>query len=245
MVPSRLTAFVIVLSLWLCPASAEDLTSMLSDFVSLSDRTQRELILLKIGERYPEAGPSLLRIATETKDTETKWLAIRGIGYLKYKEAVPFLRESLHSSSNYVRANSARALGEIHDTVAIPDLMQVLDVDENSGVLEQVCLALQMLDVKQAIPELKVRSNNPSPQTRLWMIGAIEALGSRDVVFFAGFLYDSDESVAACAAHAIERITKQDFGFPQCGRYGGPCGYGYGVENAQRWWNSHKTDWKQ
>jgi len=77
------------------------------------------------------------------------------------------------------------------------------------------------------------------------MIGAVEALGSRDVVFFADFLYDSDETVAAYAARAIERITKQDFGFPQCGKNGGPCNYGYGIENAQRWWNSHKADWKE
>jgi HEAT repeat protein len=192
MVFNRLTTTVIALSLWFCPVPTQDLASLLSDFVSLGDRTQRELILLKISEHYPEAGPPLLKIAAETKDTETKWLAIRGIGYLKYKEAAPFLKESLHSSSNYVRANSARALGEIHDSPAIPELIQVLASDEDSGVLEQTCLALQMLDAKAAIPELKLRSNNPSPQTRLGMIGAIESLGSRDVPLFASFLYDSD-----------------------------------------------------
>lgn len=142
MVSSKLTAFVIASSMWACPVAAQDLASLLSDFVSLSDRTQRELILLKITEHYPEAAPQLLKIATETKDTETKWLAIRAIGQLKYKEAATFLRESLHSSSNYVRANSAVALGEIHDTAAISDLVQGLSVDDENGVLEQTSMAL-------------------------------------------------------------------------------------------------------
>lgn len=245
MVSNRLAAPVFAFFLSLCPVSGQDLASLLSEFVSSSDRTQRELILLDITEHHPEAGPALLKIATETKDTEAKWLAIRGIGSLKYKEAAPFLRESLHSSSNYVRANSAIALGEIHDISAIPNLIHTLAVDEDNGVLEQTSMALQILDAKKAIPVLKARSTNPSAQTRVWMIGAIEALGSKDVSFFANFLFDENEFVASYAAHVIERITKQDFGFPQCGEYGGPCSFGDGVKNAQRWWNSHKGDWKQ
>ena len=92
------------------------------------------------------------------------------------------------------------------------------------------------------------------------MIGAIEALGSKDVSFFANFLFDENEFVAVDAAHVIERITKQDFGFPQCGgtrllpnrgvkatqrRFVGACSFGDGAKNAQRWWNSNKADCKQ
>jgi len=166
-------------------------------------------------------------------------------GSLKYKGAAPFLKASLRSSSNYVRANSARAIGEIHDVSAVRDLIHTLEIEEDSGVLEQTSLALQMLNAKEAIPALKARSDYPSPQTRLWVIGAIEALGSKDVTFFASFLFDKDGFVAGYAAHAIERITKQDFDFPHCGETGGPCGNGLGVENAQRWWNSQKQNWAQ
>lgn len=228
----------------LCPISAQDLPTLLSDFVSSTDRTRRESILLEITEHHPEAGPALLKIARETEDTETRWFAIRGIGWLKYKEAAPFLRESLHSRSNYVRANSASALGEVHDVSAVTDLIHTLAVDEDSGVLEQTSLALQILDAKEAIPVLKARSDNPSPQTRVWILGAIEALGSKDVPFFAGFLFDKNESVAGYAAHGIQRITKEDFGFPHCGKTG-PCGNGYGVDNARRWWNTHQRNWTQ
>ena len=247
MAPLLIKAAVLLVSsiAWQRPVSAQNLPTLLSDFVSVSDRATRELILFDITEHHPEAGPALLKIAIKTEDTETKWLAIRGIGSLKYKEAAPFLRESLRSSSNYVRANSARALGEVHDASAAADLIHTLAVEEDSGVLEQTSLALLMLDAKEAIPVLKAKSNNASPQTRVWLVGAIEALGSKDVSFFAAFLFDKNDFVAGYAAHAIERITKQDFGFPECGKTNGPCGNGYGVENAQRWWNTHKLDWTQ
>jgi len=238
---TKAAALLILSVTWQTSVFAQDSATLLSDFVSRSDRTERELILLNVTEHHPEAGPALLKIAIETTDTETRWLAIRGLGRLKYKEAVPFLEESLRSSSNYVRASSARALGEIHDVSAVPALIHTLLVEKDSGVLEQTSMALQMLDAKDAIPVLEAKAANPSPQTRLWIIGAIEALGSKDVSFFANFLFDEDEFVAAYAAHAIERITKHDFGFPHCGEQG-PCDNGHGVENARQWWNSQKSN---
>lgn len=245
MTSSTFKAVVLLLSFtaWQGPISAQDLPALLSNFVSSSDRTYKEMVLSDITEHYPEAGPALLKIAKEAGDTETRWLAIRGIAGLKYKGAAPFLKASLHSGSSYVRANSAMALGEIHDVSAVTDLIHTLAVDEDSGALEQTSMALQRLDAKEAIPVLKVKSGNPSPQTRLWILGAIEVLGSKDVPFFAAFLFDENDFVAAYAAHAIERITKQEFGFPDCGKYGGPCSFGSGIKNAQRWWNSHKQDW--
>jgi HEAT repeat protein len=87
----------------------------------------------------------LLKIASTTEDTDTTWLAIRGIGRLRFKDAAPFLKQSLSSRSNYVRANAACALGEIHDVSATPDLMRTLKNEQDSGVIEQTALALQML----------------------------------------------------------------------------------------------------
>src|SRR5258708_701228 len=95
---------------YLAPAIAQDLQSLLSRFQSEHDRAAKELTLLRITTEYPDAGPALLRIASETGDTETKWLAIRGIGWAKFKDAAPFLKKALFSKEIYVRSNSARAL---------------------------------------------------------------------------------------------------------------------------------------
>ncbi len=123
---------------------------------------------------------------------------------------------------------------------AAPDLIEVLKGDPDSGVLEQISLALQMMAAKQALPSLKTRAGNPSPQTRVWILGAIENLGtSSDVPFFAGFLDDPDPYVAEVAAKAIERFTGQDFGFVRCGP--GPCvTSATALLNAQNWWRSQE-----
>ena len=225
-------------------AIAQDLPTLLSRFQSERDRSTKEMILDSITKDYPASGSALLEIAHETKDTDTRWLAIRGMGYLKFADAAPFLKQSLDSESSYVRANAARALGEIHEFSAAPNLIRILKTEQDSGVIEQTALALEMLEAKAAVPALKESVGNPSPQTRMWILGAIEVLGSKkDVSFFANFLSDKDQSVAALAARVVERFAGQDFGFPKCGS-SGPCSYGEGVQNAQSWWNTHKPEWE-
>jgi len=162
-------AAVLFLASFACisPVVAQDLRTLLSRFQSEHDRAAKEAILRNITTGYPDAGLALLRIARETADADTRWLAIRGIGSLKFRDAKPFLQQSLSSRSNHVRANSARALGEIHDISAVPDLIHTIEKEEDNGVIEQTALALQMLGAKEALPTLKGKAENPSPQTRL------------------------------------------------------------------------------
>jgi len=221
-------------------AVAQDLRMRLLRFQSEGDRATKEAILYNITRDYPNSGSALLKIARLTKDTDTRWLAIRGIGWLNFHDAAPFLKESLNSESIDVRGNAALALGEIRDLSAVPALIGLLKSEQDSRVIEPTALALQMLGAQAAVPVLKDRVANPSAQTRMWILGAIEVLDSKkDVPFFATFLFDKDDNVAALAAHVIERLTGQDFGFPRCAA-SGPCGFGYGVRNAQSWWNTHK-----
>jgi hypothetical protein len=101
-----------------------------------------------------------------------------------------------------------------------------------------------VLGASQALPVLKAKATQPvSAQTRGWIIGATEALGSKaDVPFFANFLSDPSDFVAEAAAHSIEHFCRQDFGFPKLGPMGGLGGPGEGIKNAQAWWNTHKAD---
>lgn len=144
-----------------------------------------------------------------------------------------------------MRANSARALGEIHDRAAEGGLIRLLRSENVNGVIEQASLALQTLGARQALPVLKAKApQSVSAQTRGWIIGATEALGSKaDVPFFAGFLSDPNARVAEAAARAIERFCGQDFGFPKV--VGGLGGVPRdAIKNAQSWWNTHQTGCK-
>jgi HEAT repeat protein len=160
-------AVFLVFLAFIASAIAQDLPTLLSRFQSERDRSTKEMILDSITKDYPASGSALLRIANQTEDTGTRWLAIRGMGYLKFTDAAPFLKQSLDSESSYVRANAARALGKIHESSAAPNLIRILKTEQDSGVIEQTALALEMLEAKAAVPALKDRVGDLSPQTRM------------------------------------------------------------------------------
>jgi hypothetical protein len=248
MVQTRNRVAWLILAILGCAGSlvAQDLTPLLSRSQAEQDRTARELLLEDIVEHHPDAGPALLKIARNPSrgDPDLEWLAIRGIGRLKYKDAAPFLKQCLTSKSNYVRANAAAALREIQDSSAIPDLIRMLKIEDDSGVIEQTSLALLILNARDAVPVLKEKATNPSFQTRCWVLDAIARPGSKaDVPFLAGFLSDGNQVVEARAAFGIQSLTGQDFDFPKCAD-NGPCSFGYGIENAQAWWRAHKNEYQ-
>ncbi len=221
------------------------LPGLLSQFRTETDRASKERTLLQITTKFPEAGPDLLALAGGPENGDTNWMAIRGIGDLKFAGAVPFLKLSLTSQSVLVRANSARSLGEIGDASAIDPLIVALSKEEDSGVIEQTSLALGMLHATKAIPILKTKIGNPSSQTRIWILQAVEILGGRgELPFIAASLQDPDWLVRYRAALSVQRLSGQDFGFPACAEREGGCGIDESpIETARRWWLNHKQEW--
>jgi HEAT repeat protein len=82
-------------------------------FQETHDLADKERVLNLIIQRGYTAGQPLLRLAKTTNDNDTRWLAIRALGMIKFEESSPFLIESLNSDEHYVRASAARALGEL------------------------------------------------------------------------------------------------------------------------------------
>jgi HEAT repeat protein len=211
--------------------------SLLLQFSETHHVADKEKILDRITQRGQEAGPLLLQLARSTGDNDTRWLAIRGLGTLKFADAAPFLIESLKSREHYVRENAARALGELQYSRASPVLLRQLEVEQDAGVIEQTSAALVMIKVPAAIPILKTRMSFNSGQTRCWLLDAIASLGSEhDIPFIAGFLYGSDSSgtvVPLCAASALATLTGEDFGLP---RSSGLFNSQAAISRAQGWW---------
>jgi HEAT repeat protein len=176
-------------------------------------------------------------------DVLTRWMSISGLGMVKYGKAVSFLVDSLTYQHPYVRANAARALGEIGDRSASSSLIQLLEHEKDGGVIEQTSMALRMLGAKKAVPTLKKVAPHPSTQTRCWVLQAIGTLGGKkDVPFLAKYLYDANETVDMFAAQAVEEITGQDFGFP---KQNGPMSPQQGIERARRWWEANKASFPE
>jgi hypothetical protein len=102
-----------------------------------------------------------------------------------------------------------------------------------------------MFKAWKAVPKLERKIGGPSPQTRLWVLGAVEDLGGQaETPFIAASLEDANIMVRLHAAEALERLTGKDFGLPKCGN--GPCGVNEaGIRNAQRWWNDQRKEWNK
>jgi hypothetical protein len=162
--------------------------------------------------QHSEVGPQLLA----TSDLDTIWMAIRGIGFAKYKEAALFWFGVWGTSITGSELMQ-------HEPSVKSDIDQpshhwssLLRREKDGGVIEQSSLALQWLQAKEAIPELKRAASHHSSQTRCWVLQAISKLGTEgDLAFLANSLYDSELPVRICAAQAIEIITGEDFGFPK------------------------------
>lgn len=236
--------FAVLLYVSLCASSPfagaqdqEQTASLVLRFQETRDLADKERALSRIVQRGYSAGPLLLRLAKTTNDNDTRWLAIRGLGMLSFEEAAQFLIESLKSDEHYVRANAARALGELRYSRASPALIHLLAAERDSGVIEQTSLALRMVKAQDAIPVIKSRMSSSSTQARCWLLDAIAGLGSKnDVPFIAKYLYSSDtasEGIPLCASRALAALTGEDFGLPKTS---GPFDPYVPVFKARKWW---------
>jgi HEAT repeat protein len=222
-------------------ALPQGLDDVAQRFVAEPDRVKKEQLLEAIVQ-FRDSGTRLLDIARNTADLETKWLAIRGLGMVKYRPAGRFLIESLKYPHPWVRASAARAIGDTGLNEAIPALIATLRAEQSGGSVEQTSHALAELGATEAIPTLKRtaagKAAQHSVQTRVWVVQAIGQLGSRDeVTFLASFLDDKDSLVARIAAKGIEHITGEDFGLP---RGEGPQNPSAGIKCAMDWWSQNK-----
>ena len=197
-------------------ATADDIPSLIARFQAEHGIPAKEAILMQIVDQHRDAAPELLKVAEATNDVDTKWLAIRGLGILKFEPATPFLIRSLRHPHQFVRANAAQALAYLKAESAEPELLALLEREQDSAVLTQTSLALVMLRATRALPVLKKRAENVDSQALAAVVGAVGSLGGRaDVPFLAKYVYDPSWVVAGRAAAGIERITVQDT--PQVG----------------------------
>jgi HEAT repeat protein len=189
------------------------------------------------------AGHTAMEIVKTTKEPDAKWRAVRILGSLRYEPAVPLLLESLSDPHHGVRANAARALGDMKVAAASKPLTELLKTEADGGVIQQTSLALANLRYSQALPALKAAAKHEDEQTRMWVLQAVGRLGGkRDVPFLAGYLLDDpSSSVQMSAAKAIEQITGADFGFPKRGGIYSPDA---GLRQAETWWKEHKGEFR-
>lgn len=214
------------------------MASLVLRFDNEHDYAQKSRLLDSLTSQHPDAARALLRLARSTKNTDTLWMAIRGMATLHYTACAPFLKASLKNPVWLVRANAARALGDLRITDASSALIAMFAAEQEAGAVEQASLALHMLDVKAAAPYIREKIPRFTGQKRAWLLGALGSVGSdSDVPLIAGYLDNSDGDAAA---YALEELTGVKFGPHAMGASTFP---GPEVLAARAWWASHKDQW--
>jgi hypothetical protein len=76
------------------------LETLLVSLASEHDIGKKEAVLTQITRRFGEvAGPGLIDVATRAEDADTRWMAIRGIGYAKFALRGPWAKFTLTPQS--------------------------------------------------------------------------------------------------------------------------------------------------
>jgi hypothetical protein len=218
---------------------SESTASLLLRFDTEHNLSAKEHLLLTVTNQDAGAGPLLLRLAESTTSSDTRWMAMRGMVTLRYAACAPFLEASLKDSDALVRANAARALGDLRIGDASDSLLAMFAIEMAPPAIQQASLALRMLNIKAAAPYIREKIPAFTGQTRAWLIQALGTLGSSaDVPLVAAYLDDTLSDMAA--TEALQDLAGVSFGPRTLGLSSDPPPE---TLAARAWWKSHKDSW--
>ncbi|MGA9379637.1 MAG: HEAT repeat domain-containing protein [Phormidium sp.] len=149
-------------------------------------------------------------------DNQTRYYAAWWLGKNKVQSACPFLCVALRDEryrteqGGYpLRRQAARALGQLKNAEALPDLLIALDC-EDWNLREAVVQAIAAIGDRQAIPALVtlLKSNSEQPfEAIIEALGTLEAWSVRDLI--EPFLQDKSERVQCAAARYLYLLTQE------------------------------------
>lgn len=137
--------------------------------------------------------------------------AIRAIGGLKERRAVPDLLATIRTSKEHwqVRGNAIFALGLIGEQSAVSGCINSLK-DEHPAVRMAAAAALGMLSSPEGLEPLLLAMGDPEPRVRRAVVGSLGQLkGERAMVAVIGALqHDKDRGVREVAAAALHETRE-------------------------------------
>lgn len=186
-------------------------------------------------------GEREIKIVVDSKDDDARWQAVRKLGELKYRPAIPLLIKSLSDPNHYVRANAARALSDMDVVEARGPLVELLSSETDGGVIQQTTLGIRRFNAVEALPSLRKLANHEDAQTRIWVLQTIGQFGAKeDVACIASYLESPQITMQSSAAEILGGMMHQDFGVVKSGLSGMDH-----IGKAETWWAQHKQDYPE
>jgi len=126
--------------------------ALLEPLLEDPEPTARTQALGALGKIYtPDTLPVLVRVALKDPEADLRDLAVRLLGVLKDKRAIPVLEAALRSETDDIRARSAVTLGKLGDASCITALTSVFD-DPSAIVRGAAALAAARLGSSESLP---------------------------------------------------------------------------------------------
>jgi HEAT repeat protein len=162
--------------------------------------------LAKMGSDKNTVAP--LVKALKDPDADVVIQAARGLGESGDKRAAGPLSRLLHSAEERVRTAAALALAHLGDARSIPQLLLLVDADNEEGPLKALA-ALRILKKPEVAGELLGRLNHPIPAIRRRLVDVLGIIGDAEVAERLEQILRSDpvEEVRATAARALGQIA--------------------------------------
>ena len=126
---------------------------------------------------------TLLKILKNERNYKLRKSAVYALSKYKGRRVVNALVDSLHDSRANVRAESADALGKIHDKSAIEHLIGAIETEYTKRARKNIIAALgEFLDDERVRPLLKSVVENDKEEYEVrqeakWVLGRFSRLG--------------------------------------------------------------------
>jgi len=159
-----------------------------------------------------EGGPVLVE-ALADKSVNLELAALKSLGRIKYRKALPAVREFLASPDPRLRRTAALTVGSLNDATAIPTLLAMAHNDSSPLVRPAAIEALGMLGDKALIPQLLPLVDDTNAYLRAALAHTLSALdGTTPEVQLAlkKLAQDQVEHVAFAAQRALNACERDN-----------------------------------
>lgn len=136
-------------------------------------------------------------------------IALWALGRIGDESALPTLREALDSPYHSIRAQSARALGALHDHEMSPELLARLSTETDKGLQMAYASALGNMHAEEAVgPLLALLDATQNPGARMELaLSLARIVGSEHV--FVNLLRKSRGDLDTATAQAIDALRRR------------------------------------
>lgn len=192
-----------------CKAAVPVLADVVRGYVGA--RSLAAAAIGKIGD--PRGGPVLVE-ALADKSINLQLAALKHLGRLRYREALPAVREFLVAPDPRLRRTAALTLGALKDANAVPGLLTMARDDESPLVRPAAVEALGMMGDESLVPELLLMVNDTNAYLRAALADALCALDGHTPDVRRALVQltrDQVEHVASAAQRAlVNRVEKNE-----------------------------------